>query len=466
MGILPKWAETAIDYAPGLSNMKGLATGDMTQAVGGPVTRGARDIESATGVNMGPLADGLGNSLGDIIPDGVERLFEAPDTQALDPALSGMKDFGDGILNEYGSRTPVQAPTIEAPQLQRTELAPAAQTTVTTAEGATVDAAPSNAVRAQQMELAKTLEARARGEGPSVAVETAKALTEEAQAAQRAMAISAGRGGNMAGAQRAAAMNTAKLAGQQARTAAMARAAEIAGATGQLGSVLDATRGTDVDIAKTDASLKQDVNKFNANAANTVGVANTNAANETNIAQGNITSTENRTDAGNKLTAAANNQDAALTASGQTITRDAGLRDDIGDNLNNQVSGQSTKIGLDESGKNRGAAVLGAGINAAAGAGATLLPKLSDKRAKTDVKDLPDNDLLDMVIALDPATFKYKGGSETEPGVMAQDLEKTPVGAALVDEGPDGLKRIDLEKTIPVVLATLGALARRRSEKR
>jgi hypothetical protein len=48
-----------------------------------------------------------------------------------------------------------------------------------------------------------------------------------------------------------------------------------------------------------------------------------------------------------------------------------------------------------------------------------------------------------------PYSFKYKDGSApgAEPGpqvgIMAQDLEKTPAGRTVVEQGPDGMKRVN-----------------------
>jgi hypothetical protein len=85
-------------------------------------------------------------------------------------------------------------------------------------------------------------------------------------------------------------------------------------------------------------------------------------------------------------------------------------------------------------------------INFAASAGAALLGLVidSDKRGKTDIKD--GWGVLEAVTAkVKPKSFTYKqgiGDGGSHVGVMAQDLEKTPLSGA-VKTGADGMKRVD-----------------------
>ena len=87
--------------------------------------------------------------------------------------------------------------------------------------------------------------------------------------------------------------------------------------------------------------------------------------------------------------------------------------------------------------------LLGTGLSA----GAALLPfAFSDKNLKTDIKD--GYGILEQVTkVVSPKMFKYKTGvgedsSKPRVGVMAQDLEKTPLSSTVVT-GPDGYKRVD-----------------------
>jgi len=74
------------------------------------------------------------------------------------------------------------------------------------------------------------------------------------------------------------------------------------------------------------------------------------------------------------------------------------------------------------------------------------LPVGSDENMKTDIKD--GYGILEKVTkVVSPKMFKYKDGfgedsSKPRVGVMAQDLEKTPLSSTVVT-GPDGYKRVD-----------------------
>lgn len=87
----------------------------------------------------------------------------------------------------------------------------------------------------------------------------------------------------------------------------------------------------------------------------------------------------------------------------------------------------------------------------------------SDKNKKTDIKDASGFDLDAFMASIDPKTFKYKepGTPGQAPGenvgVLAQDVEKTPVGRTMVKNTPGG-KQLDMQKGFGVILAALASL--------
>jgi hypothetical protein len=111
------------------------------------------------------------------------------------------------------------------------------------------------------------------------------------------------------------------------------------------------------------------------------------------------------------------------------------------------VSAQGGKYGVDAGIENQQSMnwmnMLGTLFSAAAPVAGVAL---SDETAKTDIKD--GYGILEQVTkVVNPKTFKYKPGvgeDSTAPrvGVMAQDLEKTPL-ASTVKTGEDGMKRVD-----------------------
>lgn len=74
----------------------------------------------------------------------------------------------------------------------------------------------------------------------------------------------------------------------------------------------------------------------------------------------------------------------------------------------------------------------------------------SDEDAKQGVSSM-------MFDTVKPYTYTYKDperdGAGQRFGVMAQDLEKNPVGATMVDDGPDGRKYIDMKSGMSAMLA-------------
>jgi len=119
------------------------------------------------------------------------------------------------------------------------------------------------------------------------------------------------------------------------------------------------------------------------------------------------------------------------------------------------VNAATQKYGIDKGVQTQGTSnlfnLLGAGVGGAASwlaspGGIAFLASLSDENAKTDIKD--GYGILEKVTkVVSPKMFKYKNGvgedsSKPRVGVMAQDLEKTPLSSTVVT-GPDGYKRVD-----------------------
>lgn len=80
---------------------------------------------------------------------------------------------------------------------------------------------------------------------------------------------------------------------------------------------------------------------------------------------------------------------------------------------------------------------VGGAVSGATSAGATAL--LSDARTKTDVSDTTDQDLEELLSKFKSKKFRYK----KEFGGMAQDLERSRLGAAMVSKHGSGLLQVD-----------------------
>ena len=98
-------------------------------------------------------------------------------------------------------------------------------------------------------------------------------------------------------------------------------------------------------------------------------------------------------------------------------------------------------------------------IGAGGQIGATSL-LASDERNKDIKGEEPDLDAF--MESLNPKAFTYKKSGANAPagenvGVIAQDVESTPVGRTMVKNTPDG-KMLDMQKGFGVILAALAAL--------
>lgn len=129
----------------------------------------------------------------------------------------------------------------------------------------------------------------------------------------------------------------------------------------------------------------------------------------------------------------------------------------------NRARGQAGALeglgNLEEERRRSGQRTLGGLI----GAGATIL---SDENEKENVESA-DYDIDNFLKSLDIYKYDYKDKSDGEGkqySVMAQDLEKTPVGASMVEENEQGQKMVNYGKGSGVMLAALKSLSDRLEE--
>ena len=94
------------------------------------------------------------------------------------------------------------------------------------------------------------------------------------------------------------------------------------------------------------------------------------------------------------------------------------------------------------------------------GSGATAAIAKSDVRAKHKFRDVSKEELDELLSALSAQTWEYTDGKADgfgrRLGPMAQELERTRLGKAMVTHAPDGTKMVD---TRPLALATASGLA-------
>ncbi len=99
-------------------------------------------------------------------------------------------------------------------------------------------------------------------------------------------------------------------------------------------------------------------------------------------------------------------------------------------------------------------------MNQNIGMGMQAAAMMSDERAKTDIEPFSASDFLDQLVPKKYNYKKAKHGTGPQAGVMAQDLEKSELGAQLVEDTPEG-KVVDYSKAGPLMLASLAELNER-----
>ena len=101
---------------------------------------------------------------------------------------------------------------------------------------------------------------------------------------------------------------------------------------------------------------------------------------------------------------------------------------------------------------NRNAALTGQVI----GGGLGVLA--SDERVKENVSEVTKEEIKELKETIKAVKFNYKDsyyGEGDYVGVMAQDLEKSKLGKTIVFEYIDGVKKIDTNKAISLLLSMI-----------
>lgn len=121
--------------------------------------------------------------------------------------------------------------------------------------------------------------------------------------------------------------------------------------------------------------------------------------------------------------------------------------------LDNQIAQQNRNFGLS----------VAQGVF---GAGSALAGAISDQDKKRRIVE-DDDEAVKMLRQLVPATYEYTGDVPLPEGryagVMAQDLERSPMGATMVRETPEG-KVVDTQQAAMAALGAAAALQRQVDE--
>jgi hypothetical protein len=220
-------------------------------------------------------------------------------------------------------------------------------------------------------------------------------------------------------------------------------------------------QGADFARQATQAGAQDAINQFNT--------SNTNAARERNLnTRQNISgqNTQNRNQTSQMNT---QNRNQATTYNvTQRPVQQYGMQTGQMNAVNAGVTGAGQAQAQQQQTQYAANAQLtGAGLQALGSVAGGFASK-SDKSAKQDIEPA-SIDIEEFLQKLVPYNFKYKPGigmdNSRHTGIMAQDLEKSEAGSHLVDRGEDGYKEVDLMKSIPVILASLGHLNKKIEER-
>lgn len=311
-----------------------------------------------------------------------------------------------GIIN----RGVTQAQRQQAPTVQNTQLAPAAQ----------IATSPQDQFRQAQLQQMQQLQGIAGGQQMGAGELAARRAGQQAIAGQQALAHMA-RGGNAAQMGLGAARGIGQIQGNVAGQAQQAALTDQQAAQSQLANVANAGRGADIGLATSQAGLNQ----------------------QTALQQGQM------------------NQAAAL-ANLQAKLQQQGLS-------NQAIQGYLAQLtGMDATQLNAAAGISSANPNGILGpllstggqiAGAAIA---SDQRLKKDVADAGEevDAMLDSLVAKSYSYKDTKYGEGRRAGIMAQDLEKSEAGKRVVFEEPDG-KKLDVNKALSAALAATARLNQR-----
>lgn len=313
-----------------------------------------------------------------------------------------IRDFAQQRLGDVVGR--------EAPQADRTMVGNVARANETRADQ----------FRNQQLGMASRLSAIASGQQAGAGELAARRMGDRGMAQQSALAASA-RGGNAAAAMRGAQRTQGDIAAQTAGQAQQAAMGDQMQANQMLGNVLGQGRSQDLQVS----------------------LANMGAENQRIFQQAGLDQATSLANMQARLQMLGMNDQAALGYLSQLLGVDVA-------ELNARMQQDQLRVAQKDPGLLGDLLAAGGTIGAAAA---------SDRRVKKRIRS-GDAKISEFLGSIKPYTYEYtdeKFGKGERTSVMAQDLEKTPLGAAFVDE-QDGVKMVDYGKGLGTMLASISSL--------
>lgn len=321
--------------------------------------------------------------------------------------LQGADQLRSYAMGQLGGVQGRQAPNATAQQL---------------AAAAQLSGGPQDQVRGRMMSLADQMGAVAGGQQAGAGELAVRRQANQAAANQFAQ-MNMARGGNAAGAARAAARQLGDLGTNASGMASTAALNDQTNARGQLAGLLGNTRGQDLDFAGQNAQLLQ----------------------QRNLMQGQF---------GQQTSLA--NQQAALQQRGMNDQYGLGLMGQYANLSQAELQARMARAGLMPQDNGRFGDLLQAGGTMGAAA-------LSDVRAKVDLSDA-SAEMDEALAAMQPTRYSYADpvhGRGSRVGILAQDMATSPAGADVLTtlETADGERlALDPHKALSFALAAVARL--------
>jgi len=374
----------------------------------------------------------------------VQNLWSPQGYQA-DP---GAFQLGSQYAQQYGAQGQAaqrrDAPTMQAAQLGQAQ----------TYGGAQIAGGPQGQARAGQGALIQALQQRAGGQAPSLAEMQLRQGQEGALRSSRALAAS---NPSVAPglAQRQAQRTGENINLQTNQQAAQLRAQEQQQAEMALGGVLGQVRGQDIGLAGQQAGLTQQAGLAGAGAMNQFALQQGAFGQQAGMQnqQAMLQQQQMNDQMTQYFESLGYSKDQAQMAAQMQLQQM---------NADQKTSENALQAQIIEANINRQQAAQG-GMMAAAG---NLVTMISDVRAKEKIKG-GGGAVRDILDTISPYSYDYKAGKgdggKDVVGIMAQDLERTPQGASMVTDTPEG-KAIDAGRATQLNLAASADLNRRLSD--
>jgi hypothetical protein len=232
------------------------------------------------------------------------------------------------------------------------------------------------------------------------------------------------------------------------------------GAAAQLGNAATRMQGRDFDQASAKAQAADQIARFNSQNANSAMQNNWNRGNQ--VSDNNVNARyqfgkdrlgARQNQAGTNYDYSVEGQNRKMLADQQAEERKSGAMGGILGAVGGIVGG----IKGGPAGAQAGSQV-GQGVGGAFGRTSYRNTYRSDEKCKENIQSEHPMEIEAFLESLSPKAYDYKEGEKNKHGVVAQDLEKTNIGRAMVEEDEEGMKNISIPDAIGTLLQAVSHL--------